>query len=164
MGAGRKPENGHWTDDDLLRRLYGLEPEGLAPAHLAACRECRERYETLLARRNEVRPMPPADEQRLRAQREAVWSRVENRRRLPLAGWRVPAAATAAVLALAVWIARPGLDPAGNEEDPLVEIAEIASPQPLSDTQFFEEIALAASSPEPRGAAAVENLFEGGGD
>ena len=43
----------HLSDDDLIRRLYGLDDAGGAD-HLKACLDCLRRWEAVRERRDEV--------------------------------------------------------------------------------------------------------------
>mgnify|MGYP000881337666 FL=1 len=95
----------HWTDEDLLTRLYGLDARPhLAPAHLDECAECAERWARVSSARAEVLAAASSaacSEEELRAQRAAVWNRIERPGHVRLLR-AVPALATCCVLLLAV--------------------------------------------------------------
>jgi hypothetical protein len=98
----------HLSDDDLIRRLYGIGEED---DHLAACSECSDRW---LAIQNVIRSaraeQPRAPEmtgRKLAVQRQQILAKLDQ----PLAGsllWRwVPPAAAASLLAAALFLSRP---------------------------------------------------------
>lgn len=147
----------HWTDDELLDRLYGLDaPAGKEVSHLENCSDCSGRWRRLeAARERGLNAMAPVDESRLRRQREAVWRRVDEARRPWL--WRaVPAAATAMMLMVGVAM--------NQHPAPEIPLQTMAAVQPAelaqSDDQFFQEIASVANAEEPSSAAAIRNLFD----
>jgi anti-sigma factor RsiW len=151
----------HWSDDDLLDRLYGQDaPAGKDASHLDQCEACGQRWNQLTQRKAQwSAAMPLVDEARLRAQRERIWRRVEETRRPWI--WRaVPAAATALMLLVGVAL-QTGSAP---------EIAgqKMAMTQPVkaevSDQELFSEIASIANDEEPAGAAAIRNLFDANGE
>ncbi|MGJ5820346.1 hypothetical protein [Paludibaculum fermentans] len=143
----------HWTESDLISRLYGLDPEqGRSAAHLEECRECGALWLSVQARRGSVvnvAPVPDeALEERLRAQRQAVWARIEKPRRPFL--WRMlPAAATALMIFAGV---------AMHQVKPPVPPVQTAST--VSDAQFFNEIASVVNQETPRAADPLQGLFD----
>jgi hypothetical protein len=160
MDDTNRTVGGHWTQDEFLRHLYGLEAEEPALAHLAGCAACGQKWADLQARRGECLLPHTVNETRLRTQRQAIWMQIEEARSARPLGWRAPAAALALMVFMALMVSRPAV----QLEDPLVEITEMAAPGPVSDTQFFEEIASVASSTQPAAAEAVESLFEAVGN
>lgn len=150
----------HWTDDELLNRLYGLDPAaGSDPAHLDRCKDCGARWSALLAKRESIRAgSVPLVEARLREQRELVWKRIEQTRR-PFAWRMIPVAATALVVTLGISLHRgPAPVPDPRETAQTVK----AEPQ-ISDAELFTEIASAANTYVPRGADPLRNLFDAEG-
>jgi hypothetical protein len=146
----------HWTDDELLGRLYGLAPAGnpRADAHLAACESCRGRWASLMERRAAVLVPPVADEQRLRAQREAVWARIE--RRPSNAFWRaVPVAATALLLVVGVALHVPAPAPVENT------VASVQA-QHMSDEQLMADIYSVIDEETPGPVQPIRALFASG--
>jgi hypothetical protein len=145
-------DNRHWTDNDLLDRLYGLDPApGLTPAHLDTCPGCGVRWQALENRRAAVvAPAPPSPdvEQRLRAQRQTIFARIEHPRRALL--WRaVPAGAAAFMLFAGIALHQPV---------PLTPRTEVAAVS-VSDEQLFTEIASVVNRDTPRAADNIRGLF-----
>ena len=150
----------HWRDEDLLDRLYGLEPELGSEEHLRSCPQCAMRWQALEARRAELVIRPMLADEILRAQRQAIWARIENHGRVHWTRWAIPSA-VAVALAMAALLYEPSspLPPR-----PPAEIAELAAAQPVSDKEFFDNIAAVAAKTEPQAAETVQGLFAGGGD
>ncbi|QOY84971.1 hypothetical protein [Paludibaculum fermentans] len=143
----------HWTESDLISRLYGLDPaEGRSPAHLTECRDCSDHWQAVQARRRSVVEDAPASseglEERLRAQRQAVWARIERPRR-PLLWRMIPATATALMIFAGV---------AMHQAKPPVIPVQTASA--VSDAQFFNEIASVVNQETPRAADPLQGLFD----
>jgi len=145
----RQRQDRHWTDEDLLVRLYGLDPpEGLETAHLDSCQECNSRWLSLESRRRQVLTAPPVSEDRLRAQRQAVFARIEGpRRSAPLWGL-IPAAATALLLVAGVALNERPLAPEPRQ-------AAISA----SDRELLREIASMVNEETPRAADPIRGLF-----
>jgi hypothetical protein len=147
MWKDEETANAHWSGEDLLDKLYGLEPRPAAHP-LESCPECGARWQALLARRQAVLAVPAVPESRLRAQRAAVFARLETVRR----GWiwrAVPATAVALVLAAGVSLHAPRPTP------PAREMADAG----LSDAQLFSEIALLSQQETPAAAEPLRALF-----
>jgi hypothetical protein len=137
----------HWSDDDLLMRLYGLEPDG-ARHPVDSCADCAARWRILAERREAVLAPPPVSDDRLRAQRLAVFARIEAGR--PFWLWRtVPATALALLLAAGVALHGP------NPPAPAPEVA-VAD---ISDSQLFSEVAQIAEQYAPAAAEPLSGLF-----
>lgn len=144
----------HWTDEELLSRLYGVGPEEAARAeHLSVCAECSARWRRLEESRGRIlesAQLAVVDDARLRAQRDAVWRRLEESRRPWI--WRiVPAGATAALVLVAVLLNTPA---------PRIEPADVASVHQISDEQLFNEIASMVNEEAPRAAKTIQGLFD----
>ena len=146
--------NLHLSDDDLIRRLYGIGEED---GHLAACADCRDRW---LAIQNVVRsaraeaPRPPEmSGRRLAVQRQQVLARLGQ----PLAlsrTWRwVPAAAAASLLATALFLSRPT-----SSEPPPRAATVVANPE--GDAQLFTDVYSMEQDVEPRAAAPIRGVFQ----
>ena len=135
----------HWTDEELLDRLYGLGPDD---DHLDSCGECRERFDRLESRRAALAAEPPVPPAFLASQRQSVMRRATagSSQSLILRA----AAACAAVTVLAV-----GLLMNRSPERPVPQ--EVAS---VSDAQLFAEISTVVADNEPRAAAPIRELFE----
>jgi hypothetical protein len=139
---GNSQSHPHWCGDELLRRLYGLEDAA------TGCAECAARLDALRARAAGLRVEPALSDEFLRAQRQAVFARIEARRDLPF-GWRAPVAATALLFVAAIAL---------QKSEPVYYEPEIAA---MSDAQFFAEIADVVDQDEPRATGAIQGLFEG---
>lgn len=143
----------HWSESDLISRLYGLEPaEGRSAAHLTECRDCGERWQALQLRRRTVVDAAPTPseglEERLRAQRQAVWARIEHPRRNLI--WRMlPATATALMIFAGVAL---------HQTKP--PAAPVQTAAMVSDAQFFNEIASVVNQETPRAADPLQGLFD----
>jgi anti-sigma factor RsiW len=138
----------HWSDEELLDYLYGIEPEDKAKlSHLAQCTECLRRAEEWHATRSQVTAAPDIQESFLAAQRAAVYRRLERNRGarwfMPLA----PAAATMALMLLAIFLHQPAPAP------PTKEVA-------ITDSQFFSEVYEDVYGSEPKGLDTIHGLFE----
>lgn len=147
--------NAHWTDEELIGRLYGAGPEDAARAsHLADCADCSERWRQLAERRGqfiEHARLTVVDDARLRAQRDAVWRRVEDSKRPWL--WRAaPVGATAMLVLVGLLLHTPA---------PWIEPTQVASAQ-ISDEQLFSEIATMVNEDAPRAAQPIQGLFDEG--
>jgi hypothetical protein len=148
----------HLSHDQLLARLYGLEPES-ANAHLNQCPECAARLAAMESRRageNEIEI--PAEF--LAAQRRTVYERMEQR--APSHVVWAPALAAASLLAIGLLLypayhstAQPAAKrPAEARVVPAAH-PEMTDDQLLSDVFSMEQVA------EPRAAAPIRALFEG---
>ena len=138
----RRLEDNHWTDEDLLDRLYGI---GRADTHLDECGNCQARWQALMEARRRVIEPPVVDEAFLAAQCREIYRRLDagdGRAR-----WRwVPALAMAGVALLAVVVSRPVPAPAPSLA--------------LNEPQFFAEVQDVASSYEPQSVVPILGLFE----
>ena len=153
-----REETRHWSDDDLLRRTYGLAGEDTsAEAHLDQCPECGARWRQLQSRRANAVSLAEAgavSEERLQRQRAAVWERIERPHAFWLWKW-APAAAAACMLAAGVFLLHPpGFSP---QPRPLPVSTAVAQ---LSDAQLFNDVAALSSPEAPLGAAPIRGLFE----
>ncbi len=134
----------HLTDDDLIRMLYGVEPQS---GHLAECEGCRARWDRLAVRRKELlesRPEVPVD--LLARQREAIRDRVLGRSRSGFPSRLAPALAAVGVVVLALVLSRP-----------------VPEPQPTraaNDGGLYTEIYSLVESPEPMAAEPIYGLFD----
>jgi hypothetical protein len=138
--------NRHWTDSELIERLYGLGPDD---GHLDGCAECRARLDGLSERKAELAgAMPEAELSRLTAQRRAVMAKIEREQSRSRKWWAAPlaAGAMAAALSLGVFWPREAAVP------PAQETVEI------SDAQLFDDAAALARGGEA--VATVQQLFE----
>jgi hypothetical protein len=131
---------GHFNDDELLDRLYGLAEED---AHLETCADCARRFEQMRERRASVAAPEEVPSGFLAAQRRKIYARLgeQPRRRM---GW-VPAVGAACLLAVGVFMYRPAPAP------PLDTAA---------DEQLFSDVYSIEQSTEPIAAAPIHDLFE----
>ena len=135
----------HWTNDDLINRLYEISTGD--EAHLAGCADCGQRWEQLLARRQEVLAEPPVPVELLANQRRQIYRRIESGRpRFWHLRW-APALAALSMVALGVMLSGPAPAP---KQTP-VAAAE--------DSQFFTEM-YAMVSTEPEVVTPIRGLFE----
>lgn len=147
-----RPPGGHWSEDRMLDRLYGLEtPPELTEIHLHECPECVPRWQALTERRAALlaQPAPPVSEQRLRHQRQTVFARIEQRR--PHGVWALaPAAATALLIVFGVALQTPAPVP----ETPTAAVIS------QTDRELFTEIAALMEDDMPRATGAFRGLFD----
>ena len=133
----------HWSDEDLLARLYGIGPQD---GHLDTCESCRGRWEKLQLRRERLLAMESQVPQDfLAAQRRSIYERLEQKPRwfhLEL----VPslAALLLALVILSMFRPAPQRHPVGTASDDIV----------------FEEAFEIATSTEPSAVEPVRSLFE----
>src|SRR5512139_285388 len=100
-------QNVHWSDEDLINRLYGVGPEDVSSlSHLADCQDCSTRLQVLEQRRGlfvHLAQSAQVSESQLRQQREEIWKKLERAQR-PW-HWKIaPAGATAFLLLFAVFL------------------------------------------------------------
>jgi hypothetical protein len=153
-----REETRHWSDDELLRRVYGVAGEGaVSEAHLEHCAECGARWQQLLSRRAATLGLAAegsVSEERLQRQRQAVWARIERRPGVWFRKW-APAAAAACMLAAGIFLLHPpGLLPAPRP----FHVSN--APAQISDAQLFNDVAVLSSPEAPRAAAPIRGLFE----
>jgi len=142
----------HWKESDLIDRIYGLEPaQGLSLRHLDECPECAQEWAALAARRGSVLAAPArVSEEQLRAQRQAIWARIEHPGRTMF--WRaMPAAAMALLLFVGIALHQTPV--------PQPEPVEVAAVQTVSDAQLFTELASVVNQESPRAATPIQGLF-----
>jgi hypothetical protein len=132
---------GHWSDDDLVGRLYGAGPDD---AHLTECPDCAQRWQRLIEKRERVLEPPNVPEAFLASQRREVQRRLERPgksvRWLSLAA----AGATAGVVMLAVLLYRPTPPPAPES----------------ADSELYTEVYSLVQSDEPEAVEPIRALFE----
>ena len=133
----------HWSDEELVARLYGVGPED---GHLEVCDSCARRWEAIRCRYENLRPAGiEVSAEFLAAQRRAIHARLgEKRHRFPRA--LVPVLATL-LLAAIVIVYRPA-----PESKPPVE--------KISDSQLFDDVFRMVSDPAPTAVGPIRSLFE----
>lgn len=142
----------HWSEAQLLERLYGLDtPPGLSEAHLSECPHCAARWSALQTSRAGLLEAPPPAlcAERLRAQRAAVFARLEQPR--PRALWAL-APATALLMVMGVMLQTPA---------PRVE-TQTAAVLTQSDRELFNDIAALMEEDAPRATDTFRGLFDSG--
>lgn len=144
----------HLSDDELIALLYGL---GDAEGHLASCPECGERWNAMrralgMTRAESARILEIGGH-RLAAQRQEILQRLENRPSgLRDSSW-MPAAAVAALLAVAMFVQQHSRDlPAA----PPAKAAVNAE----ADSALFTDVYSMEQDVEPRAAAPIRALFQ----
>jgi hypothetical protein len=134
----------HWTDEELLLRLFDMEPED---EHLAACPDCFQRWESIRLR-YEYRPCTAEiPEKRLAVQRADILAKLQG----GTGKFNLIAASALvafAMLLLATWIVFKSAAPAPPPEEAIVE-----------DT-VIKDIYQMSFSNEPEAIVPVQALFE----
>lgn len=137
----------HWTNEELLNHLYGVDPED---GHTAECPECRGRIAGMERRRAARQEEPWVPEEFLRAQRESIARRVGEANTRQGAWWQAPAwAALMAAIALVLSWPQPPREK--------LTAGRLTSG---SDAGMYLEIYQTISTEEPRALAPMHNLFE----
>lgn len=137
----------HLTRDEMIQRLYGMDT---GAGHLERCPECGARYQALEARRADLAAPEEIPADVLAAQRRAVYSRMGERPH-SVHAW-IPALATAALLALGVYVYQP------VTHHPQKIVA--APKMDVGDAQLFSEAVSMELTAEPRAVAPMHGLFE----
>jgi len=135
----------HWSNEDLINRLY--ETAAGDESHLLECDDCRERWEALLVRRQEVLAEPSLPAELLADQRRQIYRQLEEE---SSGSWNVRLAPALAALSIVV-MGLPLLGPS-----PAPEPTTIAS----NNDGFFTEIYAMVESSEPEAIAPLRSLFE----
>ncbi len=133
----------HWTDEELIARLYDVRAED---DHLAQCASCSQRLNAIRARRGSLRPPQiEVTPELLAAQRRAVRARIGEKRHF-LPKILVPVAVT--LLAAAILI--------------IYKPAPVSPPAkaPISDSELFDDVFARISDPLPSSAEPIRSLFE----
>ncbi|GEM_PF-7023324 len=143
----------HWTDQDLLLRLYGAGAGShVSEAHFAECPECAARRDALSSQRASLLSSELSSElldHRLRAQRTALWERLERPARSRI--WQaVPAAATVFLLVIGVALHQPSPQP---------QPQQLAAASAVTDEQLFNDIVSVVNQDAPRAADSMRGLF-----
>jgi anti-sigma factor RsiW len=138
----------HWTDEELLDHLYGLDPEDSERLrHLAQCEDCLHRAEQWHATRRQVTAAPEISGSFLAAQRAEIYRRIEERRPRSWFAPLAPAIATLALLVIAIFLYQPAPTPAPRE---------VA----ITDSEFFSQVYDDVYRTEPKGLDTIHGLFE----
>src|SRR5262245_47777079 len=136
----------HWTDDELIAFVYGVDARG--DGHVERCAACAARLERIEARRHDLRTEPEVPSELLFAQRRAIQARLEEARRSSMLQAVAFVPSLAAVLLLLVGLMVFGPSPA------------TIAPKPTPEAQLFEEVFTLAADPAPQAVEPVQSLFE----
>jgi hypothetical protein len=133
----------HWTDEELIARLYDVR---LEDSHLRSCVFCTQRLDGIRRRHEYLRAsqiaVPP---EFLAAQRRAIREKTSLQRRSPR-GVLIPAAAALMVLAIMIVYRSASVMPPPEE--------------PVSDSELFDDVFSRISDPLPTSAEPIRSLFE----
>jgi hypothetical protein len=147
----------HLSDDEMIALLYGLRD---AEDHVAGCAECSERLQAMREAREATVDVPHISGRRLAVQRQQILERLET----PSSGlhasrgshasrW-IPAAAVAALLAVALFLSRPSSVP---QPAPAAASAVVNTE---TDSELFTDVYSMEQDVEPRAAAPIRALFQ----
>lgn len=140
--------SGHWTDEQLVAHLYGVEG---GEGHFESCPECRARLSQLQANRagTEAGFEDAVSFDFLAAQRRKIYARLTERgswwSRVQIRRW-ASAAATVLVLGGGLLVYE--------------ERREQAAHNRLSDAQLAQQVSSMAQDSEPQPTAPLQALFE----
>jgi hypothetical protein len=146
--------NGHFSNDELIDRLYAVGVDG---DHLANCAECARRFDEMKRTKAIATEPVPASYEFLAAQRRAIYTRLGEdpgaRVRSRLA-W-APALAAVALLLAGITMRHPQVKPVTTANG-------VSTTQALSneDAQLFADVYSMQQSLEPSVAAPIHTLFE----
>ncbi len=135
----------HWSNEDLINKLYGIGPDD---SHLDECGECRARWLRVQARRSSVIAEPSVSPAFLQHQRNAIQNRIDGRRSVRWPFQFAPAMAALCVVVLGLVLLKPAPPP----EPSLASLA--------NDGDFYAEVYSMVESPEPWVTEPMYGLFE----
>jgi hypothetical protein len=134
----------HFSDDELVSRLFGLETED---GHLGECVDCRQRLERMARRHQLCRSSEPEiPGEFLAAQRREVYGRIERKPRKPGIAW-IPLPIGALVIVLLMFTV---FKPAPQRQ----------TADALSDDAALQDVFNVASRMDPSSLQPVQSLFE----
>jgi hypothetical protein len=131
----------HWSNEDLIDRLYGIGPDN---SHLDECEDCRARWLQVQARRSIVLEPPEVPRELLLAQQRAIRDRIESGHRGSWTFRLAPVMAAFCVVVLGLVLSGPAPPP---------------EPSLAVNDQFYSEIYSMVES-EPWVAEPMYGLFE----
>ena len=131
----------HWTDDELVARLYEVREDD---GHLDRCAECGTRWRQLNRRRDAIVRTPAISDEFLRAQRSAVFDRLDT--------WQLPRFVPALAMGLLL-VAASALQGPAPKPQPSIAVA-------TSDARLFEDVFSEVSRDEPHAITPLHGLFE----
>jgi hypothetical protein len=146
--------SGHFTNDELIDRMYAVGGES---DHLANCAECARRFDEMKRTKAIATESVPASYEFLAAQRRAIYSRLGED---PGARVRTRLAWAPALAAVALLLA--GITMRHSPVKPIATTHGSATEQALSteDAQLFADVYSMEQSLEPSVAAPIHTLFE----
>ncbi len=155
----------HLSDDELIGLLYGVGNREDDDDHLAGCPECRDRLRAMGQVRLAAVEDPQISGRVLAAQQQQILERLERPSSGSHAwGW-APAAAAAALLAVALFLSHPSF-----LYRTALHQAAIPSPAPRAvapvavsteaDMELFTDVYSMEQDVEPRAAAPIRALFQ----
>jgi len=134
----------HWTDDQLIDRLYGVGPSN---GHFENCADCQARFASIETRRRQIPMDESVSDNFLAAQRRAIYARLEQPRRW----WHAwPLGRFAAVAAMFVALAGTVTLYQSHRR----EIAESRA-----DAQLAQDVSQMSFESEPPATAPLKGLF-----
>jgi hypothetical protein len=148
--------NRHLSHDELLSRIYGLEPDHSpeeATLHLRECAECAARLQEFEQRRADSAAAQEIPTGLLASQRREIYAKLEDRPAGYLA--LTPALAAVFLLAVGVLLYQPSRPAAPETPLPAVRVEQ-------TDDQFFADLYSLEQTLEPQAAAPIHALFEPG--
>jgi hypothetical protein len=133
----------HWSDEELVARLYGVGPEN---DHLDVCDSCARRWEAVQGRYESLRAARiEVSGEFLAAQRRAIRARLGVKRR-PFSRVLVPVLATLLLATI------------------MIVFRHSPQPQPpvdkITDSQLFDDVFKRVSDPAPSAIGPIRSLFE----
>ncbi len=142
----------HLSDDELIGRVYGLGG-GKEEAHLEACSGCSQRLRAMDQARMAAVDAPRISGRRLAVQRQQILERLERPSPALHASRWIPAAAVAALLAVAMFLHQhPSVPPPAPPATAAVNTE--------GDAELFTDVYSMEQDVEPRAAAPIRALFQ----
>ena len=135
--------NRHFSDDDLIARLY--ESDG-SDSHLESCAECGARWRALQVRRTAAVEPVAISSTTLAAQQTRILAALNKPPALRPGRLMLAPALAAALLAVGIYLSQPSSDPVPVSSE--------------SDAQLFTDIYAMEQELEPRAVVPVRALFE----
>jgi len=136
----------HWTDDELIARLYGVGPDN---DHLSTCRSCFQRWESIRLKQEQLRAAETeVPTELLDSHRRAIRIRLGSPPKASRLRWVVvPSLAAGALLLAALVVFNPSAPkPPGTES--------------LSEDTIIEDVFRMSQSSEPAAVEPVKSIFE----
>jgi hypothetical protein len=143
----------HLSDDDLIARLYGLGDVADDQGHLAACIACGERLRAMGKARLAMMDAPQFSSRRLAVQRQQILERLQTPSSGLHASYWIPAAAVAALLAVATFLHQ-------HSSVPSLAPAAATAANSEGDAELFTDVYSMEQDVEPRAAAPIRALFQ----